>query len=274
MRILAVIVTYYPDVDLLAKNVASIVPGVAGIMIWENTPSPENSRFRLPDNDKVFYAGEGENIGISRALNKAKDYALAEGYDAVLTMDQDSVWHGFEEFLSAVSSSEAPFGLYGPKVYASSYEEKFNKVDSLITSGMLVRREVYDKIGGYEESFFIDGIDLDFCYKASEAGIPSWVVTGARLEQRFGGKRTVSFLCFHPDVLDYSPERLKGICYSQMVLLRKYRSNPYRKRDFFKHYLLKRIPLILLFEKQKFKKVCAIVSGTSKGLRWKPESQN
>ena len=185
MRILAVIVSYYPDVELLERNVASILSGVESIMIWENTPSPENLKYRLPDNEKVFYASEGENIGISKALNKARDLALNEGFDALLTMDQDSVWHGFEDFLSAVSSQDAPFGLYGPAVYASSFTEKFNKVDTLITSGMLVLREVFDRIGGYEEEFFVDGIDLDFCYKASEAGIPSWVVAGSYLEQRF-----------------------------------------------------------------------------------------
>ena len=270
MRILAVIVSYYPDVELLERNVASILSGVERIMIWENTPSPENLKYRLPDNGKVFYASEGENIGISKALNKARDLALNEGFDALLTMDQDSVWHGFEDFLSAVSSQDAPFGLYGPAVYASSFTEKFNKVDTLITSGMLVLREVFYRIGGYEEEFFVDGIDLDFCYKASEAGISSWVVAGSYLEQRFGGKRTVTFLGFRPEVYDYSPARLQGICYSQMVLLRKYSSNPYRKRDFLKHYFLKRIPRIILFEKDKCNKVRAIVSGTLQGLRWKP----
>ena len=245
MRILAVIVSYYPDVELLERNVASILSGVESIMIWENTPSPENLKYRLPDNEKVFYASEGENIGISKALNKARDLAFNEGFDALLTMDQDSVWHGFEDFLSAVSSQDAPFGLYGPAVYASSFTEKFNRVDTLITSGMLVLREVFDRIGGYEEEFFVDGIDLDFCY-------------------------TVSFLGFRPEVYDYSPARLQGICYSQMVLLRKYRSNPYRKRDFLKHYFLKRIPRIILFEKDKCNKVRAIVSGTLQGLRWKP----
>ena len=119
----------------------------------------------------------------------------------------------------------------------------------------------------------MDGIDLDFCYSASEAGIPSWVVSGASLEQRFGRKRTVRFLGFRPKVFDYSPGRLEGICFSQMVLLRKYRSNPFSKRDFLKHYFLGRIPLILMFEKQKWSKIKAIFSGTLAGLRWKPENK-
>lgn len=261
MKVLAVIVTYYPDLELLKRNVEALAGHVDDVLIWENTPAPDNIRFRLPAMDNLTYYGVGENVGISRALNLTRESFFEEEYDALLTMDQDSIWDNLGLFLERVATSEAPFGLYGPAVYTPALKPDFTPADTLITSGMLVRREIYERIGGYEELFFVDGIDLDFCYKAAEAGIPSWIVGGTALIQRFGRKRKVCFLGFHPEVYDYSPSRLREICFSEIVLAKKYPARHRKKGVILRHYLLKRIPLILLFERQKWSKSVAIIKG-------------
>ena len=250
MKVLAVIVTYYPDLELLKRNVEALAGHVDDVLIWENTPAPDNIRFRLPAMDNLTYYGVGENVGISRALNLTRESFFEEEYDALLTMDQDSIWDNLGLFLERVATSEAPFGLYGPAVYTPALKPDFTPAGTLITSGMLVRREIYERIGGYEELFFVDGIDLDFCYKAAEAGIPSC-----------GRKRKVCFLGFHPEVYDYSPSRLREICFSEIVLAKKYPARHRKKGVILRHYLLKRIPLILLFERQKWSKSVAIIKG-------------
>ncbi|MBO4231057.1 MAG: hypothetical protein J5886_05210 [Bacteroidales bacterium] len=267
MKVLAVIVTYYPDLELLKRNIEAMVGHVDHILLWENTPSPDNIRYRLPDMDKLEYYGVGENVGISRALNLARGRLPREGYDAILTMDQDSVWENLGLFMEKVSSPEAPFGLYGPAVYTPALEADFTPSDTLITSGMLVPKEVFERIGGYEEMFFVDGIDLDFCYRAAKAGIHSWIVGGTSLIQRFGRKRKVCCLGFRPEVYDYSPSRLREICFSEIVLAKKYPASHKKKGAILRHYLLKRIPLILLFERRKWSKSKAIIKGLIQGFR-------
>lgn len=63
-----------------------------------------------------------------------------------------------------------------PKSRFSSYnltylpEDQTAEVDSVMGAFLLVRREVINKIGLLDESFFMYGEDLDWCYRAKEAG--------------------------------------------------------------------------------------------------------
>ncbi len=44
------------------------------------------------------------------------------------------------------------------------------QVDWINGSAMFVRREMYDQIGGFDEGFFMYSEELDWCYRAKEAG--------------------------------------------------------------------------------------------------------
>jgi GT2 family glycosyltransferase len=44
-------------------------------------------------------------------------------------------------------------------------------VDAVSGSFMMIRRETYEKVGGLDESFFMYGEDLDWCYRVGEAGV-------------------------------------------------------------------------------------------------------
>ena len=44
------------------------------------------------------------------------------------------------------------------------------EVDAVSGSFMMIRREVYEKIGGLDEKFFMYGEDLDWCYRVQQAG--------------------------------------------------------------------------------------------------------
>ena len=44
------------------------------------------------------------------------------------------------------------------------------EVDAISGSFMMMRKEVYDKVGGFDEQFFMYGEDLDLCYRIQKAG--------------------------------------------------------------------------------------------------------
>jgi GT2 family glycosyltransferase/lipopolysaccharide/colanic/teichoic acid biosynthesis glycosyltransferase len=44
------------------------------------------------------------------------------------------------------------------------------EVDAVSGSFMMIRKEVYEKIGGLDETFFMYGEDLDWCYRVQQAG--------------------------------------------------------------------------------------------------------
>ena len=60
------------------------------------------------------------------------------------------------------------------------------EITNAITSGNLVRVSVYDQIGLYDEGFFIDCIDFDFCLRLRRVGYAVHRVAAARMKHQLG----------------------------------------------------------------------------------------
>lgn len=65
--------------------------------------------------------------------------------------------------------------------YFMGYEsfEIPHEIDLCISHFMLIKKEVFDKIGKWDTRFFVFGEDVDFCYRVKEAGfkimyLPQW----------------------------------------------------------------------------------------------------
>lgn len=266
MIILAVIVTYYPEQSLLRKNINAFIDYVDKVIIWENTPEADKFQFRFIQDDKVKYSGDGVN-SISHALNYAWHYAQENGYDYLLTMDQDSVWENFQMYKDIVESENDTGAIYCPNINNDpSICNPKQVVEYGITSGMLVPVEVLNKIGGYDEQFTIDGIDLDFCLKAKYNGIKTWAFKECVLKQRFGQPIEKKIIWKTIQVTSYSTIRLYSIYKGHIILLRRYKVSKLLKRRLLKNYLYYVPRNILLFEKEKRKKISAIIKGIYSGM--------
>jgi len=55
-------------------------------------------------------------------------------------------------------------------------ENQSYEVDAISGSFMMMRREVYRKVGGFDEQFFMYGEDLDLCYRVQKAGFKIYYV--------------------------------------------------------------------------------------------------
>jgi GT2 family glycosyltransferase len=53
-------------------------------------------------------------------------------------------------------------------------------------AAMLVRREMFERLGGFDETFFMEWEDLDLCWRAWLRGWPTVYVPRARLRHRVG----------------------------------------------------------------------------------------
>jgi len=85
-------------------------------------------------------------------------------------------------------------------------EEKWNKQAEVvaISAALAVKREIIDKIGGFDEKLAVHTEDLDFCWRIWLAGYKIIYVPSSRvyhwtktLEQRKDMKATKSFIYFH-----------------------------------------------------------------------------
>lgn len=55
-------------------------------------------------------------------------------------------------------------------------ENEVNEVDAISGSFMFMKKEVYEKVGGFDKRFFMYGEDLDYCYRIQSAGYKVYYV--------------------------------------------------------------------------------------------------
>lgn len=78
-------------------------------------------------------------------------------------------WVAFTKIfgLSALFPRSKLFGKYN-LTYLN--EDETYEVDAVSGSFLFLRREVYEKVGGLDETFFMYGEDLDWCFRISQSG--------------------------------------------------------------------------------------------------------
>lgn len=271
MKILAVTVVYNPSAEMLLRSVASYAGSVDKVLVWRNSALPAALEEELTALGCEL-RNDGVNVGIAKALNAAWHEAASGGYDALLTMDQDSVWHGFDGFLAAVCAADAPAGFYSPLICQNGEEpaffDGFVPVDTAFTSGMLVPLAVLARVGGWDESFMVDGVDNEFCLHALSLGIRCWRSSAGWLEHRLGRVEFRNFLGLKFRVYKYSPERLYGIYRNNLTAIRRYPdvSGGFR-RQFCRGWGWRRPLRMLLGEKDLCAKFHAIRRGVKDAKR-------
>lgn len=270
MNILAIVVTYYPKKELLEKNISAFIEDVNKVLIWENTPDDVKLQYRFFDNPKVEYCGDGVN-SISHALNYAWGYAEKNGYDYLLTMDQDSVFENFAEYINyTIVNENSPKGIWSPRIVTGNNilkqddEEIAKEVFFCITSGMLLQIDVIREIGGWNEAFAIDGVDCEFCFYANRVGVNIYCLMNVFLHHQLGVYQKVHLLGRSWVLRNYSPQRYYAIYRSHVILMRMF---PEQEQfiDTCKNYWGGMIKWIFLFEKQRFRKLYLIVKGIIEG---------
>ncbi|MEX2115985.1 MAG: glycosyltransferase [Bacteroidota bacterium] len=80
--------------------------------------------------------------------------------------------------LSSLFPGSRLFGRYN-LTYLSP--EETYEVDAVSGSFMMMRREAYEGVGGLDESFFMYGEDLDWCYRVQQAGWKNYYVHSTQI---------------------------------------------------------------------------------------------
>lgn len=269
-KILAIVVTYFPEKDLLEKNISAFIDYVDKVLIWENTPEKQRLQYRYTNHPKVEYCGDGIN-SISHALNYAWKYAESNGYDYLLTMDQDSVFENFLQYVNdTIDNDQAPRGIWTPKVVSEENPKNpseygwSSEIYNTITSGMLQSVELVTKNGGWDEAFAIDGLDDEYCFHAQRVGIKIYRNYDIFLIQQYGIPQKADFMGRSITLRNYSAQRYYSIYWSHALLMRMFPEQKYF-RELCYCYWKGMIKWIFLFEEDRFKKLYKIISGIVSG---------
>ena len=178
-----VIVVDNDSKDGTAESVESLLPSIPNLRLIKNV----NNGFSA-----------GNNLGIKQASGK---YILLLNPDTKVEHDTFEVMLDFMEsrqdvgisgckivkpdgkldlacrrrFPNPANSFKRLFLLNNKDYnYSDVDENQSMEVDSVVGAFMLIRKSVIDKIGLLDESFFMYGEDLDYCWRCKEAGFKVW----------------------------------------------------------------------------------------------------
>lgn len=179
-------------------------------IVIDNNSDDSSVEFLKPNFPNVNFIALNENIGFGKANNlgfnqASGKYLLILNPDTLLNEDTLQIMYDFMETHKEVGISGCKvlngdgtfqmacrrgfpnpwnsfcklFGLQKlfpkSKTFAS-YNQSFRSidetyyVDALIGAFMFCRKEVIDKLGGFDKDFFMYGEDLDLCFRAAKSG--------------------------------------------------------------------------------------------------------
>ena len=239
LGVIAVLVTFYPEHEKLARSLLALSGQCQSIILVDNTPQEKIDFLGLLESiPNISVIALGRNFGIAYAHNKGIEAAITAGAKYVLLMDQDSIPEKYmvDKLLGAFNApinkgtdviAAGPsyidprskirsyfmvsrFGIpfrYKP----SKHENPLNAVKAafLISSGTLISIEKLMLVGGKRSNYFIDHVDTEWCLRAKSRGYTIVGLHSALMEHSLGDKvkriwlfylRAVSY---HPPIRDY-----------------------------------------------------------------------
>jgi rhamnosyltransferase len=177
-----VIVTFRPRSEDL-ENFAKLRPQVQGLVVVDNG-SPEETLTILRTASRACdfaLIENGDNLGIATALNIGVKWAQSEGHRWVALFDQDSTPPPtfIDTMLRAYDTSprrdriallvpryiDSRRGIPLPAVYAED-----GSLQVAMTSGSLMPISIVSQEGWFEDSFFIGGVDYEYCLRLRSSG--------------------------------------------------------------------------------------------------------
>lgn len=271
------IVTYNCDNDFI-NTFNSVVNQVDKVIIIDNGSEDETIEI-LKDLQKRFNIELvlcKKNIGIASALNIGIDYAKKNKYDWILTLDHDSILDKcmVENLLKAYNElseieKEKVVSLLPRYIEAGlNIEEQLEvKKDEIayvkcgITSGNLVKMEIFEKVGEFDDKLFIDFVDFDLCFRIIEKGYAIIEVSNAILYHTVGNVKEAKILGKHTIYSNHSPIRRYYITRNRRYCWDRYKEVDKEFIENDKKNDLREIIKVVLFEEEKFLKIKMVIKG-------------
>lgn len=211
MRIVAVTTAFFPDENIINSNWEKISGLVHKYIVVDNSCSYTYSCLdKDPESFEVIYSSNG---GVSAGLNIGIRRAIEIGADYVVLFDQDSLAdEGLVESLMASSERFGKGAIIAPNVldinsgipiHKSFFErgryagENHVEVNRTQIAGMLIPVSVFNKVGMFDERYFLNFVDTEWCLRAVNFGFKIYINLKSSLFHDFGaGERRVFFLSF------------------------------------------------------------------------------
>lgn len=174
----SVVVLYNPTEEEIT-NINTYIEYVDYEVIIDNSTS-DNKEWvlsMLNHNKKINYYTEHKNLGLCKGFNIGVNFLKQMGCDWALLFDADSKLDS-----NIISVYKKSIDLYDTDKVAvfcpvhvfdrskNKPYDGYKEVKWSMTSGWLINVNIFDKQNGFFEELFVDGLDMDYCYKSTRNG--------------------------------------------------------------------------------------------------------
>tara|TARA_A100000164_G_C21877819_1_gene758595 strand:+ start:609 stop:1445 length:837 start_codon:yes stop_codon:yes gene_type:complete len=180
-----VIITY--NSDLIISKFIKKIPNKIKVIIIDNSNNDKiKTNLKNKKNIKIFLK---KNNGVSRALNFAVK-KISTKYFLQISPDIDFNFNDLQYFLNYAKKIKNRFSAIGPRfinVNQKSHKQispkrKIGEIDSIHGSCMFVNKKNYEKIGGFDNKFFLYFEETDYCLRGKKLGLKSYQINKIKVK--------------------------------------------------------------------------------------------
>jgi len=280
MKVCAVIILYNPDSKRLAQNINAIKNQVDLLVFVDNASANIDELLNEFTDDRYIWIKNDKNLGIARALNQLMEVADTNGYEWIITLDQDSICEKTHvEKLMAVTEGDKKIAMAGPLIIDRGITDTggfspqnktlpdLEDVRLCITSGCLTNVKVVIEIGGFNDWLFIDEVDREICLRVLRHGYRLVRVNTVKLNHEYGQDTITRRLLWKKVVYRYySPFRVYYQTRNLVYMMRKY-GREYTPRLFYRWArLFFAFSVKFIYEPERIKRLKAFTKGLKEGF--------
>ena len=286
MRIASGIITYNPNLSDVTTCLKALCKQVERVIIVDNASKNVKSLQEIvSEYPNVTLIKNNQNIGFAKALTQIFKWAKLQGFNWVLTLNDDSVVPSnmISEYKKILENEANKANIANQENQANNANQKIAIVCSLlknrldgtilhskchedecITSGSLTSVEAWEKIGGFDEWLEIDGVDFDFSRRLVRAGWKIVECQNVIMEHQIGKARSINLIIKHPIVWNHNANRKYYIARNMQVVDYKMGTYSYAKSL---RAVVRDMIFVALWEKNKFAKIRAMIRGFKDGQK-------
>lgn len=224
----------YIDTYECINSVLSSNFKITGIVIVDNGSQDDSTtrlRREFNNNSAVHFIFNKRNLGFAAGVNVGIRYALKQGADYILLLNNDTIVDkDCIQYLVTEILKDPTIAITGPRIFYHSnptkiwqgggyfsylkagivvpeknrlvtkIDEKIKKVAFLTGCAMLIKSDIFKKIGIFDENYFFYSEDLDFCIQVLRSGYTLLYIPNAKVWHKIESiarSRTTPFFIYH-----------------------------------------------------------------------------
>lgn len=259
MKIAGMVTLYNPEKEV-ANNISSYLKNLDVLYVIDN--SSHENKDKLQKSKKIKYLPNFDNLGVATALNIAAKQAIEAGYEWMLTMDQDSKFEkeNLKQMIDYIKQNDCKnIGLVSPwHIINTGVKKPRKKIDyplEVMTSGNIINLKAYQEVNGFKDEYFIDDIDIEYCMNLNIHNYKVARLNYVELKHDLGDIEIKHFLGRNFVCSNHNAIRRYYMVRNTFYLCDLYKNHFPEYCSFLKRGLRGQLQNIILFEKDKFKKV-------------------